>query len=125
MFAGASGVIFQRAQNLRKNMTDAEISLWEVLKSKKHFPYKFRRQHPYQNYILDFYSHKLKLVIEVDGDYHFIPEQIEKDNYRDESLEKDGLNVIRFTNEEVLKSIETCLMKIKEYINDYEKRANI
>ncbi len=69
MFFGASKIIFENAKELRKNMTHAEKILWNHLKVKPN-GYKFRRQHPLGIYIADFYCHKLKLVIEIDGSIH-------------------------------------------------------
>src|SRR5215212_9061756 len=71
MVSGASTVIFELAKNLRRNMTDAEKHLCHYLKSGIH-GCKFTRQHPLLNYIADFYCHKCKLIIEVDGSIHEI-----------------------------------------------------
>ena len=68
MFEGALHLIFENAKQLRKNMTNAEIALWIHLKGGMH-GFKFRRQHPIAVYIADFYCHKVKLIIEVDGQY--------------------------------------------------------
>ncbi len=69
MHDGASPKIFRYAHILRKNMTEPELKLWEFLK-KHPLGYKFRRQHPIHKYILDFYCHKKRLSIEVDGKNH-------------------------------------------------------
>jgi very-short-patch-repair endonuclease len=69
MFAGAEQVLFERAAELRSQPTHAEEVLWSYLKIKP-LGFKFRRQHPYLIYILDFYCHALHLVIEVDGAIH-------------------------------------------------------
>lgn len=70
MFYGANKIIFLRAVELRKNMTIAEKLLWEELKRKEIFKVRFKRQHPIDIFIVDFYCHKFKLAIEVDGDIH-------------------------------------------------------
>ena len=70
MHAGANKFIFQRARELRDRETNAELVLWGYLKGKP-LGLKFRRQHPYAVFILDFYCHALKLVIEVDGKHPF------------------------------------------------------
>ena len=70
MFKGASAKIFKNAEVLRNRMTESESLLWDKLKSKKFHGLKFRCQHPIQTYIADFYCHKLKLIIEIDGGYH-------------------------------------------------------
>jgi imidazole glycerol-phosphate synthase subunit HisF len=73
MFYNASPLIFERAKELRANLTPAESVLWGYLKSKP-LGYKFRRQHPVSIYIVDFFCYKLKLVIEVDGPVHDKPD---------------------------------------------------
>jgi len=73
MHSGAIKPLYQKARELRNSATHAETILWGFLKTKP-FNYKFRRQYPYSIYILDFYCHSLKLVIEVDGTIHDLPE---------------------------------------------------
>src|SRR5690554_6022164 len=88
--------------------------------------YKFRRQHPIHIYIVDFYSHRLKLVIEVDGEYHNQEEQIQKDNQRTEILEFQDLNVIRFSNEEIINELPQVKSTILDYMQSLtEKSRNI
>jgi len=70
---------------------------------------RFKRQHPILYFIADFYCHKAKLIIEVDGGYHNLPEQYMYDMNRDEELDEFGLKVIRFTNEQVFNDIENVL----------------
>lgn len=70
MFYGASRNIFEKASELRNNMTEAENLLWVELKNRKIFKVKFRRQHPIDIFIVDFYCHEFKLVIEIDGEIH-------------------------------------------------------
>ena len=65
---------FENARSLRKTQTKAEQILWEALRNDMVCNLKFRRQHPFDNYILDFYNHKMKLAIEVDGEVHNHPE---------------------------------------------------
>nr|WP_298006943.1 endonuclease domain-containing protein [uncultured Flavobacterium sp.] len=106
MFKGAPPESFAKAKELRSNLTAAEKVVWELLK-KEHFKqYKFRRQHPVHLYIVDFYSHRLSLVIEIDGEYHNSKEQSEKDEQRTKDLNFQGLKLIRFTNKEVFEEIE-------------------
>ncbi|MBD2395347.1 endonuclease domain-containing protein [Cyanobacterium aponinum FACHB-4101] len=94
----------ERARELRKNMTPAERKLWsEYL---RHSPYKFMRQRPIDNFIVDFYCSQKRLVIELDGDSHFQPEGIERDNIRTAILENYALKVIRFNNHDVLTNFE-------------------
>ena len=74
---------------------------------------RFKRQHPILYFIADFYCHKAKLIIEIDGAYHDIPEQYCFDRNRENELEELGLKVIRFTNEQVLTEIEKTLKIIE------------
>lgn len=100
MHAGADKLIFRNAKELRSKPTHAEELLWNFLRTKPS-GFKFRRQHPFSIYILDFYCHALKLVIEVDGSIHNEADVKEADQIRQEFLEKEGLLVVRFTNNEV------------------------
>ncbi len=116
MYKGAPSSSFVKARSLRLNMTTAEKRLWEFLKDKKFEGLKFRRQHPLHIYIVDFYCHKLGLIIEIDGEYHNEALQINKDLERSELLKFQGLHIVRFTNDEVNNSIEKVLNDLKEYI---------
>jgi very-short-patch-repair endonuclease len=82
-------------------MTPAEKKLWSLLRN-NNLGAKFRRQVPYGHYILDFYCVKARLVLEVDGDQHFTPEGKRRDAVRDAILRRDGLEVLRLRNDEVL-----------------------
>ena len=102
---------------LRKNMTSAELVLWEMLKEKKICGRKFRRQHSIGNYIADFYCSSEKLIIELDGQHHFSEEGIEKDIDRDLHLSLMGKKVIRFENHQVLNNLTDVLKQIKAQFN--------
>ena len=115
MWKGASPRIFANAEKLRESATEAEELLRLALRENQLDGYKFRRQHPLSIYIADFYCHKLKLVIEIDGGYHKTKEQIILDEQRTDTIEFQGLKVIRFTNEEVLLKLPEVLNKIKEF----------
>jgi very-short-patch-repair endonuclease len=115
MFYGASQEIFRRAKDLRNNLTPSEYILWIYLKENIN-GYKFRRQHPINIFIADFYCHKAKLVIEIDGEIHNRQEQKEHDLGRTVEIEKLGIKVIRFTNKEVQENIEKVICKIKQYL---------
>lgn len=107
------------ANQNRKVMTKAEASLWKyLLKSSKLNGFSFNRQRPISNYIVDFYSKELKLVIEVDGNSHNIEEINLKDKVRQKELEDLGLTVIRFTDNEVLNNLDGVRMKLIEVIYD-------
>jgi len=118
MWKGAPSSSFLKAKALRKNETEAEKILWERLRNNQLKGYKFRRQHPISLFIADFYCHQLKLIIEIDGEYHNLPEQIEKDLERTRILESNGLQLIRFTNEEVQENLENVIAKITSKINE-------
>ena len=117
MYKGAPPDSFAKAKFLRDNMTDAEKFLWEKLKNNQLKGFKFRRQHPIHIYIVDFYCHKLKLVIEIDGGYHDSKDQKILDAERSEILKFQKLKVIRFTNDEVLGNIDFVIRKIEEKID--------
>jgi cyclase len=106
MFEGASHIIFGNAKHLRKNMTDAEKVLWFYIRGGTNV-WKFRRQHPIGVYIADFYCHRAKLIIEVDGEIH--NEETVKclDKERQTNLENWGYTVIRFTNQQVKIEIDS------------------
>ena len=112
LFLGAKAGNFQRARGLRKNSTGAELLLWNELRNSKLNGFKFRRQHPMNRFVADFYCHEAKLVIEIDGDIHQIAENKEHDDGRTYELKELGLKVIRFTNEEVLHSMKEVLNRI-------------
>jgi very-short-patch-repair endonuclease len=116
MYFGAKADLFRLAGRMRKNPTDAEKILWNHLKKFRSEGYIFRRQHPIDFYIADFYCHKLKFVIEVDGEIHFSEQSLEHDDSRTGELERFGIKVIRFTNEEVFYNPELVIKQIKEYI---------
>jgi cyclase len=115
MHAGAEKAIYQRARELRNRSTHAEDILWGYLKAKP-FGIKFRRQHPYSIYILDFYCHALKLVIEIDGSIHDIEEAKAKDKQRQQLLETDGLDFLRFTNGEVINKLDKVIEAIEVFV---------
>jgi very-short-patch-repair endonuclease len=91
-----------RAREMRKNPTAAEKKLWYGFL--RTFKYRVLRQRPIDNFIVDFYCARLKLVIEIDGDSHFTPEGKRYDEMRTSILQSYGLRVIRITNEDVLKN---------------------
>ncbi len=108
-----SHLLIEKAKEKRKNPTVAEKVLWMELKSKSLEYYKFRQQHMIGDYIVDFVCLSRKLVIEVDGDYHFTEEQAQLDHNRTTTLNELGFKVIRFTNEQVIKSVSEVLKEIK------------
>lgn len=108
--------IFEYARSLKKVMTPAENLLWQNLRNRKISNQKFRRQHPISKYIVDFYCHEARLVIEVDGGIHLMGDNPEYDRFRTHELEEMGLKVIRFRNEEVLGDISRVLVEIRMHL---------
>ncbi|MGY6743541.1 MAG: type IIG restriction enzyme/methyltransferase [Cecembia sp.] len=101
------------ARSNRKDATQAESFLWEILRNRKLNGLKFRRQHPVEDkYVLDFYCAEFKLVVEIDGGYHESLDQKEYDEDRTYELNELGLTVLRFSNEEVLFETERVLQEI-------------
>ena len=101
---------------LRNNMPQTEVILWSKLKGKGLAGHKFRRQYSIGKFVVDFYSPKLKLAIEVDGDSHFIKGAHERDKERQEIIETFGITFLRFTNKEINENIDGVLNKIMELI---------
>ena len=122
MWKGAPSDSFSKAQLLRRNETKAEKLLWEKLRNNQLEGLKFRRQHPVNIYIADFYCHKFKLIIELDGDYHDQEEQKQKDEVRTEVLRLNDLKIIRFKNEEVEQDINQVLITIKNKIEQLKEK---
>ena len=113
MYYGASSLIMNRAKELRKNQTEAEKRMWEILGSKKILGLHFRRQHPIGSYIADFYCHALKLVIEIDGEIHDKKEVKENDENRTAEMERYDLKILRFSNLKVFHDLETVQSTIE------------
>ena len=105
----------------RRYATEAESILWNLLRG-KHLGVRFRRQHPVEGYIPDFICLPCKLIIEVDGGYHYLEGQPISDEERTVYLEAKGYHVLRFTNEEVIAAPEKVLSLIKDELN---KRLNM
>jgi protein MpaA len=105
------------SKNLRNNMTQQEIILWQYLKNKQIQNTKFRRQQRIGNYICDFVSFEKKLIIELDGSQHNRVNNIAQDKIRDDFLSSKGFSVLRFWNNEIDNNINGVLEKIIETIN--------
>ncbi|WP_277881758.1 DUF559 domain-containing protein [Dolichospermum sp. FACHB-1091] len=105
------------ARQMRTEATLAEKQLWQRLKNKQLLGFKFRRQQVIDRFIVDFYCHEVKLVIEVDGEIHNYT-QVE-DAIREEFLESLGLRVVRFKNEDVLFRIEGVLEEIVQWLKPH------
>ncbi|HEX6846100.1 MAG TPA: endonuclease domain-containing protein [Chitinophagaceae bacterium] len=105
------------ANKLRKEMTKAEACLWKyILKARQLNGYQFRRQRTVLKYIADFMCMELMLIIEVDGITHHWEETMIKDKKKQGDLEAAGFTVLRFTDEEVLKNINSVHAFLVEWI---------
>jgi very-short-patch-repair endonuclease len=105
-------------KNLRNNSTSAENVLWGALQKRKLAGRKFRRQQSIENFIVDFYCPREKLIIEVDGGYHAHCRIREYDLKRTEKLEALGYNVIRFKNKLIFHHLDQVLETIKEAFHE-------
>ncbi len=117
MFYKAQPLIFKKAEELRNNPTQSESLLWNYVKENQ-FGIKFRRQHPASNYVLDFYAHKIRLAIEIDGDIHSREDVKKNDLERQSRLESFGIRFLRFSAQEVEKDLDKVLDKIKLKIQE-------
>ena len=115
MFLGADSLIFEHAKINRATPTAAEEHLWEHYLRHKPEGFKFRRQHPLNLYIADFYCHRVKLIIELDGSVHDSPEAQQADRERQDYLESQGLTILRFRNEEVMENIQSVMSRIRSH----------
>ncbi|RZL57761.1 MAG: DUF559 domain-containing protein [Pedobacter sp.] len=98
------------------------MRLWcELLRNKQMMGYSFLRQRPFANYIADFFSKDLNLIIEVDGLSHSWEENTIRDAKRDEALSKLGCHTLRFNDDEIMKDIENVKRVIENFINDFEE----
>ncbi len=107
----------QLSRELRNNSTLSEVLLWNQLKGRKMKGYQFMRQKPIDNYIVDFFCSKLRLIIEIDGDSHI--DKREEDEMRQRRLEGLGLTVLRFSDVEVKRQMDGVLRAIESWIDDF------
>ncbi len=113
--------LLNKAKELRKKQTPAEETFWQLVRDKKFFGLKFRRQHQIGTYIVDFYCHEHKLIIELDGEIHQIEEQQKHDKIKDRYLTSLGNKVIRFTNDKILIQTDKTLEKIANLLSLWER----
>jgi len=113
----AIGKLYQYGRELRQESTEAEKLLWTELRNRKLNGLKFRRQHPLDKFIVDFYCNEKNLVVELDGGVH--DEKINKDYDEARTAMLAGLNIIvlRFNNEEVINDMQGVLKKISDVAN--------
>ncbi|MFA6170658.1 MAG: DUF559 domain-containing protein [Candidatus Margulisiibacteriota bacterium] len=108
-----------RAKKLRRDQTEAEKILWEVLRGKKVNNYKFIRQKPLGRFIVDFYCSKLLLGIEVDGSSH--NKKAEYDEQRTVCLARNGIKIIRYWNEEIFFNLGKMIDDLNDKLAAREK----
>ncbi|MFO7658769.1 MAG: endonuclease domain-containing protein [Bacteroidales bacterium] len=120
MYLRANKNIQLRAKALRKKETEAEKLLWSRFNNRQFKGLKFRRQHPLDIFIADFYCHEKRLVIEVDGKNHDSDNIREYDQSRTSELENSGIKVIRFLNEEIIEDLNMVMEKIGLYIEEMD-----
>lgn len=106
------------SRDLRKNMPPAEVLLWSRLRGNQVLGLRFNRQKPLFNYIVDFYCHKAKLVIECDGSQHFEDEHEHRDQSRDVHLNQQGILVLRFDNSQIITQIDSVMQAILDAVTD-------
>lgn len=109
-----------KARQLRKSQTDAERKLWTLLRNRQAAGVKFRRQFPFEQYILDFYSPEVRICIECDGGQHFEKDRQAFDDARTKRLLDFGVRVIRFNNRDVLMHLEVVGEAICQAIKEAE-----
>lgn len=105
------------ARALRSNQTQAEAWLWKMLRAHRFSGFKFRRQVPIGPFIVDFYCHQRRLVLELDGGQHNQSDALDYDRKRSDFLRLNGLHVVRFWNNDVLQQKESVLQKIWSLLN--------
>ena len=108
----------KKARELRNNSTPSEIELWKSIRAGKVLGYTFNRQKPIDEFIVDFYCKKLRLVIEIDVESH--TDKQEYDKRREQRLKKLGLTTIRFYDHDVMENVDGVLEKIKQTIKKLE-----
>jgi very-short-patch-repair endonuclease len=113
--------VLQNARELRHPQTSVEAILWRHLRN-RNLVYKFRRQHPIDRFIIDFYCAAAKLCIKIDGDSHTKREQLEYDAARTEFLQELGYKVIRFSNSDARYQINSI---VDEIIKQVEERIGL
>lgn len=96
----------QFAKNMRHEPTDAEAAIWRLLRDRRLSTFKFRRQVPFKNYILDFVCFEKRLVIEIDGSQHA---ESQRDAARDATLSAEGFSIARYWNNDVLQQPTSVL----------------
>lgn len=113
----------ENCRKLRREQTEAEKKLWNILRNRQLEGTKFRRQHLIDKYIIDFYSSQYKIAIEADGGQHYTDKGEEHDRIRTEKLAALGIELIRFSNLDILNNIDGVCEIIQRVIE--RKRSNV
>jgi very-short-patch-repair endonuclease len=116
MHYGAPQGIKTRAKALRQPQTPAECRFWQYVRNRRMCGYKFRRQHPVGNFIVDFYCHRLRLIVEIDGNIHSVSSVQNHDPERENKLKEMGLSILRFSNQDVFHNPVFIELTIIEFI---------
>jgi len=116
LFGGAKPQTFENARKLRNELTEHEAILWKRIRNRKLAGFKFRRQHPMKQFVLDFYCASKKLAIEIDGAVHSTCEAREYDENRSYALEELGIRILRFSHDRIENDIEGVLAEIQSYL---------
>ena len=117
MHYGATPAVFSRARQLRANLTPAEKLLWEYLKGSR-LGYKFRQQHPMMCYVVDFYCHTSRLVVEIDGTIHTLKDVKMTDAEKEQNIKACGVTLIRFSNKDVFDHTVQVVEIIQQKLNE-------
>jgi len=116
--------LLEKSRELRNQLTPPERQFWNALREMPSYKsHPFNRQKPLGEYIVDFYCHEYRLVVEIDGDTHGTEEAQVKDQRRTDFLESQGLRVIRFTNRDVVHNIEGVMESLENLLNEIEEEA--
>ncbi len=107
------------ARKNRSEMTKAEVKIWNnLLRKRQLHGYKFLRQRPIANYIVDFFSPELNLIVEIDGYSHQFEEIYEKDIVRQKELEGLGYHILRFSDEEIMSDFDNVIRTFEAWLEE-------
>ncbi|MEZ6097461.1 MAG: endonuclease domain-containing protein [Pirellulaceae bacterium] len=112
----------ERRRDLRRTSTSAESLFWSAVRNRRLAGLKFRRQHSVGCFIVDFYCHEKRIVVELDGGYH--DHVVDADRKRQRQIEAEGITVVRFSNEEVLENLEGVLVAVLKHVGLYNPTSN-
>ena len=112
-----NNVLKNRARELRNNMTPQERKLWQIIRNRNFYSYRFLRQYVIGNYIVDFLCREKNIIIEIDGGQHNQFDDINYDKQRTEYLNSKGYKVIRFWNNDIDNNMQGVFEKLKEVFN--------